>query len=186
MFVPMQTDRLTLRRLSPDDAPTVHSYRSDPEVFKYQMWRPRSVDDTRQFLAQLAAVEPDTPGTWLQLALVSRDDNAVVGDCGIRFPDNDPHQVELGSTLRPSHQRRGLASEALLAVLAYVFESLHKRRVFASVDPRNQASIALLNRIGMRQEAHFRESLLVEGEWVDDIVYAMLVREWEERGAAER
>jgi RimJ/RimL family protein N-acetyltransferase len=181
MFTPLKTDRLTLRRLSPEDAPDVHAYRSDPEVSRYQMWRPRSLDDTREFLEQLAAVEPDTPGTWLQLAIVSRDNNAVIGDCGIRFPDNDPHQAELGITLKPSHQRQGFASEALSAVLAYVFESLRKHRVFTSIDPRNLASIALVSRIGMRQEAHFRESILIRGEWLDDVVYALLEREWAER-----
>ena len=181
MFIPIQTDRLILRQIAPDDAPDVYSYRSDPQVSLYQMWKPRSLDDVRQFLEQLAAVQPDTPGTWLQLAIVCRDENAVIGDCGIRFPDGDSHQAELGISLKPSHQGRGFATEALSAVLTYVFESLHKHRVFASVDPRNLASLALLDRIGMRREAHFRESILLDGEWVDDLVFAMLESEWLDR-----
>ena len=184
MSVPIQTSRLALRRLSPEDAPDVYSYRSDPQVSRYQLWRPRSLDDTRQFLEQLAEVEPDTPGTWLQLAIMCRDDNTMIGDCGIRFPENDSHQAELGITLRPSHQRRGFATEALSAVVAYVFESLHKHRAFASVDPRNLPSISLLNRVGMRREAHFHESILLDGEWLDDLIYAMLEHEWANRKPA--
>jgi RimJ/RimL family protein N-acetyltransferase len=52
--------------------------------------------------------------------------------------------------------------------------------VFASVDPRNHASIALLRRVGMRQEAHFRQSLWWRGEWVDDVIFAVLQSEWKD------
>jgi RimJ/RimL family protein N-acetyltransferase len=54
-----------------------------------------------------------------------------------------------------------------------------KKFHFASVDPRNQPSVALLEKVGMRQEAHFRQSLFWRGEWVDDIVFAMLRSEWQ-------
>jgi len=182
MFTPLQTERLTLRRIGPDDASDVYSYRSDPQVSQYQMWQPRSLEDTRSFLEELAAVEPNTPGTWLQLAIVGRDDHALIGDCGIRFLDHDPHQVELGITLKPSHQGQGLAKETLLAVMGYVFDTLGKHRVFGSVDPRNSASIALLERVGMRREAHLRESIYFNSEWLDDVIYALLDREWAERG----
>ena len=181
MFAPIETDRLTLRRLVPDDAPAVFAYRSDPGVSRYQLWRPGTVESVRNFLKELAAVRPDTPGTWLQLAIVFRKDNAVIGDCGIRFPTDDVHQVELGITLAPKFHRKGLAFEVLRAVLGYVFDTLHKHRAFASIDPRNRAAISLMNRLGFRQAAHFTESILVDGACVDDLVFGMLDREWQSR-----
>jgi len=181
LFNPIQTDRLILRRLTLEDAEAVYSYRSNPEVSKYQMWHPKSIDDVHHFLKSLIDVSPDTPGTWLQLAIVSRDDNVLIGDCGIRFPEEETYQAELGISLTPSCHGEGFGREALQAVMGYLFDSLHKHRVFASVDPRNLAAIALMDRVKMRHEAHFRESILLEGEWVDDVIYAMLEHEWRGR-----
>ena len=92
-----------------------------------------------------------------------------------------PQQVEFGITVAPSHQGQGYASEALHAVFGHLFGALGKHRVHASVDPRNDACIALLESVGMRREGHLRESLLVDGEWVDDLLYAVLRSEWEAR-----
>lgn len=63
-------------------------------------------------------------------------------------------------------------------MIGYLLGPVQKHRVFASVDPRNTRSLALLERVGMRQEAHFRESLWFKGEWVDDVVFAILAAEW--------
>ncbi len=94
---------------------------------------------------------------------------------------DDPRQVEIGFTVAPAHQGRGFATEAVLGILAYLFECVHKHRVFASVDPRNVASMALLKRVGMRQEAHYRESLWFKGGWADDVVFGILESEWASR-----
>ncbi len=179
-FDPIMTRRLLLRRLVPADAAAVFSYRSDPAVSQYQNWVPGSEEDARTFLAELEQVQPDTPGTWLQLAITRRD-GPLIGDCGLRFPADDKHQGEVGISLSPEHHGQGLATEALSAVLDYLFGPLAKHRVFASVDPRNTASIRLLERIGMRQEAHLRQSILIRGEWVDDLIFALLRAEWSAR-----
>ncbi len=62
--------------------------------------------------------------------------------------------------------------------LGYLFGPTGQHRVFGSVDPRNTASVRLLESVGMRREAHFRESLWHKGEWVDDVIFAMLQTEW--------
>ncbi len=72
------------------------------------------------------------------------------------------------------HQGRGLAQEALHHLIHHLFYDWNTHRVFAYVDPRNQASLALLRMLGLRQEAHFRQSLFWKGEWVDDVVFAIL------------
>jgi len=101
-----------------------------------------------------------------------------VSDLGLHFVAGAEATVELGISIAPSHQGKGLAAEALHAVLGFVFGDLHKHRVFGSVDPRNHACMKLLESVGMRKEAHFRESLWYGGEWVDDVIFAMLEREW--------
>jgi RimJ/RimL family protein N-acetyltransferase len=106
------------------------------------------------------------------------DNGELVGDIGLHFLPDDDRQVELGVTVSPRHQRGGLATEATSAVIEFLFRDLQKHRVMASVDPANEAVRRLLDRLGFRQEAHFRQSLRVGDTWVDDMIYAVLRSEW--------
>ena len=110
------------------------AYRSDPNVAKYQGWKPESVDQTQQLINRLSGIELDMPGTWFQLALVHRESCQLIGDCGLHFLKDYRRQSEIGITLAPSHQRQGYALEAVRAVLEYLFTGLGKHRVFASMN----------------------------------------------------
>ncbi len=175
------TERLVLRPLDSSDAVALFEYRSDREVSRYQSWTPASLDEVARFIDGFRSLAFDTPGTWFQLAVCLRATGELVGDLGVHFLVDEPRQVEIGFTVAVNHQRQGFASEAVVALLGHLFGSLHKHRVLASVDPRNEPSIALLERVGMRQEAHFRESLWVDGQWADDLVFAILESEWQGR-----
>jgi RimJ/RimL family protein N-acetyltransferase len=89
--------------------------------------------------------------------------------------------VELGCTLNFNQHGKGFATEALAEILNLLFQKLNKHRVIASIDPRNEKSIRLVERLGMRKEAHFRKSLWMNNEWVDDLVYAILKEDWLEK-----
>jgi RimJ/RimL family protein N-acetyltransferase len=175
------TQRLSLAPLLPSDAAAFYEYRSDHEVSRYQCWAPGSLDEVARFINGLQSVGFDTPDTWFQLAIRPRESDLLIGDLGVHFPASDSRQVEIGFTVAPKHQRQGYGIEAVTGLIGYLLGPLRKHRVFASVDPRNGPSLALLRRIGMRQEAHFRESLWVRGEWVDDIVFGILESEWKSR-----
>ena len=172
------TERLLLRDLRNGDAEAMFAYRSDPEIMRYQGYDPESLNNVREFIASLELEEPYARGTWRQFAITLRVNGTLIGDCGVHVPDDKPEQAEFGITLAAAFQRRGYASEALHALLQLVFETLGKHRAFASVDPRNAPSIALFERAGFRKEAHFVESLWLMGGWVDDVVFALLAREW--------
>ena len=81
--------------------------------------------------------------------------------------------------MAPEHQGRGYATEAVRLLLTYLFSERGKHRIAAYCDPRNAASAALLERLGMRREGHLRESTWAKGEWTDDLVYALLPDEWQ-------
>jgi len=177
-FFELITERLRLRRLVPADCPAMFAYRSDPSVVAYQTWEPRDLTEIERFVADQMKLHPDTPDSWFQLAITSLQTNELVGDCGLHFPADEEQQAEIGITIAPAWQRHGFAAETVSAGFGYLFDTLDKHRVYASVDPRNTPSVALLERLGMRREAHFRESFLVRGEWTDDLIYALLQREW--------
>ncbi len=93
---------------------------------------------------------------------------------------------EIGYILNPEHGGRGYATEAARALLSLGFDGLGLHRIIARVDARNAASIAVLRRLGMRQEAHLVQnewSSKAGGEWTDEIDFAMLAEEWESAGS---
>lgn len=177
MFKKLLTDRLCLRSLQHSDAESLYAYRRHPEVLRYQTWGPQSLQEVVEFINSMSKREFHQTG-WHQIAIALREDDSLIGDCGIHILEEDARIVEIGITLDPAHQSMGYASEALNAVLTKLFVELKKHRVIASVDPLNSPSIALMERIGMRKEGHFVKSLWFKNDWVDDVRFAMLAEEW--------
>ena len=178
----MLSPRLRLRRLRPDDAAAICAYRSLPDVARFQSWTSFTPDDAARLIDEQERTAPDTPGTWLQLALTTLEAGTIVGDCGIHFLADDERQVELGVTLSPAYHGRGLAAEAVASVLRYVFDSLGKHRARAVTDAENLAAASLFRRLGFRREAHFVEHVWYKGGWGSEFVFALLRREWLGRG----
>jgi RimJ/RimL family protein N-acetyltransferase len=178
MFQPIITERLVLRALAASDADAVQRYRADPEVSRYQDWPFLSVDELHAFLTRQHDLDLFALHDWFQIGITLRSTGELVGDFGLRARDNDRRQVELGIALAPSFRRRGLASEALIALLGFLFSQPDTHRIYCSVDPRNRPSLRLFEKHGMRREAHMIESLWINGEWVDDVVFAILRKEW--------
>ena len=177
----LRSARLRCNALRPDDAPALLRYRGDPEVARYQGWRPASLAEAEGFIRNQLVADAPVAGQWYQRAIRLEGDDALIGDLGVCLSDD--RQAEFGITLAPEQQGKGLAREALRALLDELFGRLDIHRVHASVDPRNAASMALLGAAGFRQEAHLRESLWFRGEWVDDVIFAMLEREWRANAA---
>ena len=103
----------------------------------------------------------------------------MIGDCGLHFLEKDTHQTEIGINLTPDQQGKGYAIETLTAVFDFLFNNMNKHRVFAATDPDNEHTIKLMTRLGMRQEAHFRESFWFKDRWTDDVIFGILRREWQ-------
>lgn len=176
--IDISTERLVLRGIKILDAESIFRYRSNPQIYKFQGWKPQTLQEVREFICKNIATIPNTPDTWYQLAILVRGTNELVGDIGIHFLGSDNLQVELGYTLSLEYQGKGYATEAVIGVINFLFNNLKKHRITASVDPINTKSIALLERIRMRREAYFKKSLWFNNEWADDIIYAILKDEW--------
>lgn len=178
-FSELVSGRLTLRRFQMSDVPAFVTYRSDPQVARYQSWdSPYLAADGERMIADLLGQHPDTAGRWFQFATVLRSTGELIGDCASRTDLDDPRQAEIGFTLAPEHQGSGYATEAAAALVGYLFSARAKHRVTACCDARNAASAAVLRRLGMRREGHLRESTWAKGEWTDDLLFAVLDREW--------
>lgn len=172
----IETDRLFIRTLEMKDKTAFFGYRSMPEIYKYQAWRPKNTAEIEEFISKNLDVCLNDKDSWLQLAVCLRE-GSLIGDIGVHFLD-DEQQVEIGYTLSPEYQGKGYATEAVRAVIAYLFSELGKHRVSASVDPDNKKSVKLLEKLGFRKEAHFVRSFRIGSVWYDDCVYALLEDEW--------
>ena len=176
------TERLVLRLMEPGDVPAFAAYRSHPDVARYQSWE---TGFTREDGERLVATQSDAnfgePGRWHQVAAVDRATGSLCGDCAVHVETSPPQTAEVGVTFSPETQGRGLASEALAAVLTRLFEEHDIHRVHAEADDRNVAVNRLLERLGFRCEARFVEADFFKGDWCTMRTYAVLRREWQHR-----
>jgi RimJ/RimL family protein N-acetyltransferase len=179
---PIETARLTLRPFTPDDLDDLYAYQSRPDVARYLRWEARDLARARQALAeQCRETRLHAEGDWLTFAVVWREVGRVVGEVGLKWLSREHRQGETGFVFNPDYQGRGLATEAAECMLALGFDRLGWHRIIGCCDPGNHASARLMERIGMRREAHLRHTEMVKGEWADELVYAILDREWKQR-----
>ncbi len=174
----IQTDRLLLRRFRNADLDAFVAYRSDESVARFQSWDPSySKADAERFLAEDSNVAPGQPGQWLQIAIEERGTGNLCGDCAVRVTEQ-PRTAELGVTLAPHYQNHGIASEALIATLDWLFGEQDMHRIYAQADDRNEAVHRLLERLGFRLEAGLIEADWFKGEWTTLRIYAVLKKDW--------
>jgi RimJ/RimL family protein N-acetyltransferase len=175
---PLQTARLTLRPYVEGDLEAVHAMRSDPEVIRWLYGEVLSEDETRDLLTRRMALTAWTSeGDWLSAAIVERASGTTVGDLAFHWVSERDKTAEVGFILDPRHQGQGFATEAARALLDWAFISgFH--RVIGRTEARNTASARVLEKLGMRLEAHHVENEWVKDEWQSELVYAVLDREW--------
>lgn len=172
---PLDTDRLLLEPLDEDDIPAFAAYRQDPTVARWQSWDSTySVADAAELVrSQPESALPD-PGGWIQVAIRRRNDRHLLGDIAIRLAEDQPDTYEIGVTLAPSSQGRGIATEAARRILAYLFDEAGAHRVYAGADARNEPVARLFERIGMRHEARHTSADYFKSEWTTLDVFAIL------------
>lgn len=182
---PIRTERLTLRLMTADDVDDVHAYQSREDVCRYLLHEPRSHAEVTEWVAKYAAATGlAADDDWIEPAIelaMPDGTSRVIGHMYLKLVSVENLGAEIGWTLHPDFFGRGYAQEAAVAMLGLAFGGLGLHRVRAELDPRNDASVALCRRLGMRHEAHFVEDLMFKGGWADTGVYAILADEWAAR-----
>ena len=179
---PVPTARLDLQPLTPADTDELLTYRGRADVCRYLPFEPMTRQVLRDRLAtDLARREIREQGESLTLGARVRDTRRLIGDVVLFFRNREQAGGEIGYVFHPDAGGRGYATEACAAVLGLAFDGLGLHRVVARIDRRNEASARLAARLGMRQEAHFVRNALAKGEWVDELIFAMLAEEWRAR-----
>ena len=177
---PVRTERLVLRRLADGDLPTIFAYRSLPVVAEWIGGKATDVESLAERFGDGGTV------------VIVEHEGRLIGDLMVRIQDAYAQrevaekavgvEAELGWTFDPAHHGRGLATEAIGALIGVCFDDLGLHRLVASCFSANEPSWRLMERVGMRREAHhLADSLHRDHGWQDEYVYAMLADEWPRR-----
>ena len=142
-----------------------------------QLWEHYTAEEARDLINDCKVLEPFTARSWFQFGVALKDGDELIGDLYLKL-DEAGKQVEVGYTFAPTFQGQGFATEALKTLFDHAFTERGLHRIYGVTDPRNLPSTRLMARLGMRQEAHHKEDLWFKGEWADDVVFAILEREW--------
>jgi RimJ/RimL family protein N-acetyltransferase len=180
---PIETPRLLLRPFEDDDFEPFFAIHSREDVTRYLDWGPRSRDDVRAMLDRIKGMTAlDEEGDALRLAALLRADGTLIGDFSIWRVSRERGEGEIGFVMHPANHGHGYATEASAEMLRLGFQRLGFHRIVGRCDARNSASADLMERLGMRREAHFRQNEFIKGEWTDQLVYAILATEWTQAG----
>lgn len=174
---PLRTERLVLRPWEESDFPTFYEMQRDSESARWLYNDPRDEADARRiFELKKAGHELVEEGQWMSAAALA--DGQVVVDVSFHWVSVEHRTGEIGYFAHPRHAGKGYTTEAARALVDWAFGAgFH--RLIGHIEPRNVASARVLEKLGMRKEAHFVENEWVKGEWQSGAIYAILEHEWE-------
>jgi len=175
---PIETPRLILREFKPADIERVHAYASREEVTRYLIWGPNSLSQSAEALSGFLEDSRQLPRQSHDLAIVLKSHNLLIGGVGLRISDAESTTGDIGYVLHPDFWGHGYAEEAARALIYAGFRSLGLRRIIGQCDQRNKASARVMERLGMRREGAFRASRLIQDEWCDEYLYAILEQDF--------
>jgi [ribosomal protein S5]-alanine N-acetyltransferase len=173
----LETERLLLRKLRPEDAEDMYEYGRDPEVARYVMWEPhKSVEDSAEFINW--AMAQYMMGQVAPWGIEYRAEGKLIGSVGYHDWNTVHARAEIGYSLGRAYWNRGIMTEALRAVVAFGFRIMHLNRIEARCIPENTASARVMEKCGMVYEGTLREQNFVKGRFDDMQMYSILKREW--------
>jgi RimJ/RimL family protein N-acetyltransferase len=169
-------ERVRLRALRADDADALFAMKSDPRVMRY--WSHAPWTDRAQAVAQLEQLERDRETSeFYQWAITVDGGDALVGTMSLFALNRAQKRADVGYSLASDVWGRGYATEALKLAVDFAFGTLGLARLEADIDPRNEASCRLVERIGFTREGLLRERWYVAGDATHAAMNGLLARE---------
>lgn len=175
MMHSLVTKRLELKPMEEKDWSFIASLFSHPILHQFEQGElPTTTKIREQFDRALAKSDllPLDGGIWF---IIQTMDHQAIGQLKLTCNWSETQEWELGYALSPEHWGKGFAYEAADAALNWAFEELKVHKILAIINAENKRSVALARKIGMIEEAHLREARIIQGQYYDEKVFAMLV-----------
>ena len=174
----LQTERLTLRKLTPRDAADMYDYAHREDVTRYLTWKPHpDLAYSREYLEYLQGRYAG--GMYYDWGIIDRADNKMIGTCGFTSFTCTHDKAEIGYVIHPDYWGKGIAPEAVKTIIDFGFENLHLHRIEAKFIKGNDRSLRVMEKVGMTFEGYEREAMLIKGQFVTVGTCAILRSEWE-------
>lgn len=176
MTLPIITNRLILRRFAYNDIQDIIEFVSHPSVARITTNIVASESKVREYIDKKNSFQPFEKNKQFDLAIEKKEDGKVIGL--LSFVCEDHKQGALGWSLGVDYRGNGYVTEGARALMTYGFSELDLHRIYAKTSSINTASWKVMERVGMRKEAHFHEGEFRDGEWIDVLIYGILSEEW--------
>jgi RimJ/RimL family protein N-acetyltransferase len=173
----IELERVRLRRLEAADADALFAIYRDAEVARYLSHPPMTARaEAESLIGRIQEGYAD--GSSWQLAVERSADRLVIGTCILFHFNEQSRRAEIGYTLGRSYWSQGYMRQVLVGLIDVAFGQLDLNRLEADIDPRNEPSARILERLGFRKEGHMPERWIVAGEKCDTDFFGLLRRDW--------
>jgi RimJ/RimL family protein N-acetyltransferase len=179
-MLPIIGQQVLLRDFRKEDWQAVHEYASQEVVTWYMPWGPNQVKDTKAFVARAMKEANKVNRTVYSLAVELRETECLVGGAHISIEDKFNRKGEIGYVLHPDVWKHGIGTEIAKLLIEFGFNKLALHRIYTTCDPRNVASMRVLEKAGMQREGLLRDDMLLKARWRDSYLYAILDYEYRE------
>jgi ribosomal-protein-alanine N-acetyltransferase len=170
----LESPRLLIRNLKDEDLDDFISYRSIPEVAKYQGYEVLNKKSGFEFILSQKAAQLDLPGKWIQLAIVEKASEKLVGDCALRLMEEDVNAAQVGCTISPLYQRKGFASETLKILINYLLSEASIKKIITVIEAENMASVNLMSSLHFEKTGE--EIVKFKGQWCKEFKYTFQIK----------
>jgi len=177
VFPELESDRLIFREVNPEDVEEIFKIYSDPEVAKYDWFTPINTKDDALSIINHYKNEfiNKEEITW---GVARKNDNKIIGYCNLGSFDDASIRSEIGYGFNRYEWNKGYATEAIKVLAKFGFEIMNFNRIEATVTLGNEASVKALKKSNFVQEGIFRERTVMKGKFVDDIVLAIVKKDY--------
>lgn len=172
-FPLIETERLILREIRPEDRNEVFEVYSNAEAMKYFGKIPFTlIEEADERIATTQKAFADKEGIRWGISL--KPENKLIGSAGIWRIDKTHFRGEVGYELLPHQWRKGIMHEALVPIINFGFEKINLHTIEACTDPENLSSRKLLEKLGFEQEGYLKENFYFGGEFLDTVLYSLI------------
>ena len=177
IFPELESERLIYREINSEDVEEIFKIYSNPEVAKYDWFTPINTKDDALSIINCYKKEFENKEeiTW---GVARKNDNKIIGYCNLGSFDDDSIRSEIGYGFNREEWNKGYATEAIKVLVKFGFEVMSFNRIEATVTLGNDASIKALKKASFIQEGILRERTIMKGEFVDDVILAILKKDY--------
>jgi ribosomal-protein-alanine N-acetyltransferase len=174
-FPVIKTKRLLLRDFKPEDAEAIFEMRRNQKVNQF-IARPgmESLEQAKELVQKVKTTYSQKQGIgW---AAMLRDNNSMIGACGLNRIEYENLRAEIGGEMSTRYWGKGIALEAVEAIVNFAFDTVNLHSIEARVWPENRGAIFLLETLGFKKEAHLKDALFYNDKFMDVAFYSLVSR----------